>query len=156
MKGCEIQCGNRFHYLLIWPCWTVSCQSRRHWAAVCMCAHLTHFTHWSTKNRQPGFKPEKFMQISAMLWTEYIKAVWCRYEGLKTTENKSGMSGYCCSEGKGTTVEAWATCKIQRSNAWFSFPQQQTRLWYSYNNVNAVFQKEGGEKGWAKKPWVLR
>lgn len=76
MKGCEIQCGNRFHYLLIWSCLsTVLCQSGRHGAAVCMRAHLTHFTQRKTKNRRPGFKPDKFMQITAMLWTEYIKAV---------------------------------------------------------------------------------
>ncbi len=50
MKGCEIQCGNRFPYLLIWPCQsTVLCQGSRHGAAVCMCVQLTHFTQWRTK-----------------------------------------------------------------------------------------------------------
>lgn len=44
MKGCETQCGNRFHYLLIWPCRTASRQSRGRGAAACTCARLTHFT----------------------------------------------------------------------------------------------------------------
>lgn len=76
MKGCEIQCGNRFRYLLIWPCQsTILCQSSRHGTAVCMCVHLTHFMHRRTKSGQPGLHSDKFIQIQAMLWTEFIKAV---------------------------------------------------------------------------------
>lgn len=98
MKGCEIQCGNRFHYLLIWPCHTVVCQSRRHWAAVYMCAYLTHFTRWGTKNRRPDFKPDKFMQIPAILWREYIKCVRFWYN--KKKKEKGNERSKVESKGK--------------------------------------------------------
>lgn len=44
---------------------------------------------------------------------------------------------------KATTLWDQATCKRQRSNTWFLFPQQQTQSLYSYTNMNATIQKWG-------------
>lgn len=65
MKGCEMQCGNRFDYLLIWrlPRSFVSEQETLH-----ACVHIKH-TSRNAALRTGGviLKPHKFMQIAALL-----------------------------------------------------------------------------------------
>lgn len=141
MKGCEIQCENRFRHLLIWPCQsTILCQSSKHGAAMRACVHA--MKHWgkgrlalsviNSRRRAANKNALRLFRFDIKAWQLQQKIII----------ERGGMKACDCTVSlKATTAKHWATYRIQRSNTWFSFPQQQIQSQYSDTNVNAVIHK---------------
>lgn len=147
MKGCEIQCGNRFHYLLIWPCCTVFSSKQR-----TVGCHVRVYAFNTLEGLRAGSLALSHLN-SCKFHRRYgwntLKLFGVYVKDLKFGENQDATWTCCCGVGlKRKPTARWAKLLTGRKGQKLVFHFLNNR--HNHSTVTLVwilsFRKEDGWK----------